>query len=280
MNDLDLPSRRELPADVRDRIRTAVHAEPPTPRAVRWRAPLAVAASVAVLVAAAVLAVRPADDVQAGAAEPITSGDLTLTQPDAQTEEDLDRCADVVAGSPLAYLYAPRETWVPVFTVRRQLPRGDVMTVTEGNPPTTTLVASEREEVRIVAFRQKDDQPVFCEFWQNSVLLSYPGAPPITLARNDDADIHAVYWGHPHSILVGVARGVTAMDSRLLPSGERPASTLPTLVHDGLFAMQTEGLVMQDRVEVVGYDSAGRTAVSGGRAFDQTISWPVGAGFD
>jgi hypothetical protein len=273
MNELNLPQHCELPDDVRDRIRTAVHADADSPaaRTVRWRAPLAVAAGVAALVAATVVVVLPVDDLQTGSQPPVLrSGDLTLTQPDTRTDADLDRCAEVVAASPQAHKYTPRETWVPVFTVRR-----DVSPTTV--PGTAEPTGTEVTEVRVVAFRQGGDKPVFCTFRGDWIMLSDPDSEPITMAKNDRADIYVVSWLMPDPILVGVAQGVTAMDGRVVPSHDpSQISTTPApLVQDGLFAMEA-GISTGDRVEVVGY-RAGETVVSGGRAFDQSIEWLAGA---
>jgi hypothetical protein len=279
MNELNLPPRRELPDDVRDRIRTAVHAESPPARTSRWRAPLAVAAGVAALVAATLVIVRPADDLQVGTQPPVPvrSGDLTLTQPDAKTDKDLDRCAAVVAKSPQAHKYTPRDTWAPVFTVHRDILEHGPMTPDDIEPPSPTKVG----EARVVAFRQAGDQPVFCEIYQDTVTLSDPNPdyPLVTLAKNDDADIHVVFMTHRTNIMFGVAQGVTALDSKIVPYHDlRQVSENPAaLVQDGLFALQTDKLVTQDRVEVVGLDSAKAIVVSGGHAFDQSIIWPAGA---
>lgn len=278
MNELNLPPRRELPDDVRDRIRTAVHAESPPARTVRWRAPLAVAAGVAALVAA-VIVVRPADDPQTATQPPVPvrSGDLTLTQPDAQTDKDLDRCAAVAAKSPRAHTYSPRDTWVPVFTVHRDILEYGPMTPADTEPPSPTKAG----ESRVVAFRQAGDKPVFCEIYQDWITLSDPAPdyPLVTLAKNEDVDIHVEFMPHRSNIMLGVAQGVTALDSRIVPYHDlrQVSENPPALVQDGLFALQTDKLVTQDRVEVVGYDSAKVIVVSGGHAFDQSIIWPAGA---
>jgi hypothetical protein len=83
MNDLDLPPRRTLPPDARERLRdTALAAGPHRSRADRYRGPVAVAAGVAVIAAAAIGVLQPdGTDDPAGVGSAITS-----TQPPSADE--------------------------------------------------------------------------------------------------------------------------------------------------------------------------------------------------
>lgn len=105
MNDLDLPPRRTMPTDVRDRLRAGLHAEPaPTSRT---RAPLAVAAGVAVLAvgAAVVFQSGGAPDVRAGTAP--TSSAESSTEPSQATPDNaevLRRCLTAQGTDPTGWV--------------------------------------------------------------------------------------------------------------------------------------------------------------------------------
>jgi hypothetical protein len=268
MNDLDLPPRRTLPPAVRDRIRTTVNAE--TPRS-RYRAPLSVAAAVVALVAGAVIigqsTVGPPDDYRAGTTPPTatvpgTDPLLTVTQPNAQSREDLDHCWAAVEASPRVGEYAPRSAWRPVFTVTRARPLGD------------------GSLVRVTAFRDHTDTPGSCEIgevigpgstrsWMATV--SDPSAEPIPLATGGGADIYAVSFSH--GLLVGVARGVDSVRFDLTnphpDTGEPVRSNPPPVFQDGLFLVEVGGLHVGSVVGATGLDGDGNEVVSGEWAYDE-----------
>jgi hypothetical protein len=282
MNDLDLPPRRTLPPEVRDRIRTTVNAEE-KPRS-RYKAPLSVAAAVAVLAAGAVVISQSiagtSDGHRAGTTPdssvtvvPGSDPELTVTQPNAQSDEDLDLCWAAVAASPQAGEFAPRETWQPVFTVTRARPGG-----------TGGLL-------RVTAFREHGDKPGFCEVFEVTgpgettswgATVSSPSAEPIPLAASGGADIHAVYFSH--GLMAGVAQGVDSVkfDVRIPhpDTGEDVHYSPPPVVQDGLFFVEIGGLSpgtaiagghpgVSSTVSTTGLDGDGTEVTSGEWPYDE-----------
>jgi hypothetical protein len=272
MNDLDLPARRTLSPEARDRIRTRVNVE--TPRS-RYKAPLSVAAAVAALVAGAVIigpsttgtqdgnragtpasyqtsATKPSD----GATVPESAPVLSVIQPNTQTGEDLDHCWDAVQASPRASEFAPRSAWQPVFTVARSAPlaTGGVL--------------------RVTAFRENGDKPGFCEIsevhgpgsstsW--SATVSDPSAAPIPLATGGGADIHAVYFSH--GLMAGVAQGVDSaaflMTTPFPDTGAPGLSMAEPVLQDGLFVVEVGGLSPATAVAGGHPDASSSVAVTG-----------------
>lgn len=248
MNDLDLPPRRTLPPEVRDRIRTAIDVE--TPPAARRRAPLAVAAGVALLIAG-IVAVQsttgPPDAPRSG------SQKLSVVTPDSQTAEDLDRCADVATASPRASEFAPRSEWLPVFTATR----GDT---------------------RIVAFRTNDTEPMFCELDTDTITVSDPEAAPMEIAEglNGTTLIYALYLS-PAGLVAGVAKDVRGLECWVTSSDLKMRAVEPPILRDELFVMDVSALDPGDRVEVLGRDSAGIGVANGWLTYDPAEVRPVGA---
>lgn len=97
MNDLGLPPDRDLPSQVRDRIHANVRAGMNQPHRHRLRAPLGIAAAVAVLVG--------------GAAYVGGVGGSTDTPVAAATAATLDRCWAAVQDSGKAEAFPAREEW-------------------------------------------------------------------------------------------------------------------------------------------------------------------------
>jgi hypothetical protein len=260
MNELDLPPRRELPSEVRDRIRTAVHADTAAPRKARHRAPLAVAASVTVLVAG-LIALRPladsSNDVGAGSglqlADPVRVGPFTVTP--SAPGEDMDNCASVAALSPRSREFAPFEP-DPVFTATR------------------------RDGDRIIAFRTRDGAPGFCELDSDTATLSDPAGARITMADEDNAQVLAFYLS-PSGLLAGVARGVTALEFWGIEPTQgdvaMPSSLATPVFEDDLFVVEVGELAPGEVVEVLGRNSAGASVVTGSFTYDPSTVPPIGA---
>lgn len=144
MNDLNLPPRRPLPPDTRDRLRTRVIGGP-APRRAWTRVPLAAAAAVAVLAAGAVIVAQSVG----GDPDPATPPAPTTPAPPAEAE----RCdqASVIAG--MEGLYPDVDKW------RR------VAEVSEG-------------EVTVTAYRDLGGNPFFCVTTSTSVVISNPDNKP------------------------------------------------------------------------------------------------------
>ncbi|MEQ0563933.1 hypothetical protein ABJI51_33045 [Amycolatopsis sp. NEAU-NG30] len=152
-NDLGLPPRRELPDDVRARLRAEVRRGMASRRPSRaWYA--AAAAAVVLLAAGAVVATQVirqpvATPGPAPAPDP-GPGDLTLDTQVATTA--LDRCWAAVQSAGKADRVPPRAEWVPLFTEVLQ---------------TDAVVAATAA-----------GKPLFCETTETTVTLSDPGATP------------------------------------------------------------------------------------------------------
>ncbi|MEA5362250.1 hypothetical protein VA596_22125 [Amycolatopsis sp., V23-08] len=142
-----LPARRELPDDVRDRLRANLRegiAKPPRKTHVWYAA----AAAVLVLAAGAVVVTRqlrpPADTA------PALTGGLTLDA--GLATASLDRCWAAVRAAGKTDRVPPRAEWVPLFTAEQ-----------EGDAVVAATAAG---------------KPMFCETTGTTVTLSDPGATP------------------------------------------------------------------------------------------------------
>ena len=272
MNDLNLPPRRTMPPEVRDRLRTRVFTdEQPT----RLRAPLAAAAGVAVLAAGAMIvsqsvAGTPADYRPgtsptstttsatpetpetawpvAGAAGPL----LRIRPPDAHSADDLDRCGAVAAASPRAGEFAPRSSWQPVFTVSRQ-------------------------NHRITAYREYGGKPGFCDVTATTATVSDPSAEPMDLGVNggiQPINTDGLYLSDS-GLLNGVAQGYPELGFAIVHDGERRLAR-PTLRNE-LFVVDLSGLVDGDVLEVRAFAGDGSVLASGETTFRTANVRPVGA---
>lgn len=138
MSDLNLPPRRPMPPEVRERLRTRL-AEPPRPtRLTRARAPLVAAAAVAVLALGAVLV--------AGYGSP------PPTPPSSQPVPPLERCWNTLLDEGKADRY-------PAFSTWRQ-------------------VATDRTRTSVITSVLADEKPIFCVTTDSSVTVTDPTAPP------------------------------------------------------------------------------------------------------
>lgn len=267
MNDLDLPPRRTLPPEVRDRIRTRVARTTPPSWAVRHRAPLSVAAAIAavavVAAGAVVISQSVAGDFRSGETPPEVSTyqalprpTVDLIPPNAETTKDLDHCGAAVEASARANEFAPRSAWEPVFTV-----------VQKG--------------VRITAFREYGGKPGFCEIDSGTTArVSDPSAEPMPLAMDGGADIYALYLS-PNGLLAGVAQGVAFTEFSVTgidPSNgaDVNANALPAS-QDELFVVDVGELTQGNKINVNGFDDQGKIVVSGEWTFSPAKVRPIGA---
>jgi hypothetical protein len=268
MNDLDLPPRRTLPPEVRERIRTRVLPPAAAPSwTVRHRAPLSVAAAVAVVAAGAVIIGQSVagtpDDFRAGEAPPTTSPVTYEAQPipavdpvppDARTTEDLDHCGTVAEASPRAREFAPRSSWEPEFTVVRG-------------------------EVRITAFREYGGKPAFCEIDGTTATVSDPSAEPMGFAMGPGIDMYALYLS-PNGLLAGVAQGVSNLEfavTNVDPNGAHARSKATPAFQDELFVVDVGGLAQGSTISVNGLDTEGKVMLGGEWPYDAAKVRPVGA---
>jgi hypothetical protein len=272
MNELDLPPRRTLPPEIRDRIRTGTRLEDPPSRTVRYRAPLSVAAGVAVLVAGAIVIGQSVngtpDDFRPGATPPVTSAtsasptittpapgpppSLPAMAPDAQTAADLDRCGAAVAGSQYADRYTPRATWQPAFTVG--------------------LGAVVSGDITLIAIPEKGGGPLFCEVTsRGGVSVSLPGADSVMLGANGIARVEALYLSQ-NGLIAGVAHGVAFLDLEFVDidpaTGNGYAQAAPLELRDGVFVASINVFSAGDRLRVTGRDKEGNTLVTGEIEYD------------
>lgn len=260
MNALDLPPRRPLPRETRDRIRRSVDTGIAGPGR-RSRAPLAAAAAVAVLALGAVVVARwapgPSPEHPAATPPPTPAPNsaptlapspappVTMALPGTRTYEDLDHCADVVVASPRTSEFAPRAEWRPVFT------------------------ATAPDGARITAFSAEDGTPAFCEVTATTATVSDPtaewGPVAVTPEHLSPASVHGVYLS-PTGLLAGVAAGADALEFSIVRPAGRRMAILPVgtpAVRDGLFVVNLGECGADDHVNVVGRDREGMAVVRG-----------------
>lgn len=252
MNTLDLPPRRPLPRETRDRIRRSVDTGTAGPRR-RTQAPLAAAAAVALLAVGVVIGTRLAPGPQDGHPPAATTSSpgggsvvqpVTMVLPDTRTREDLDHCADVVAASPRAGEFAPRGEWRPKFT------------------------ATAPDGARITAFLGVGGKPAFCEVTDTTATVSDPTADAVPVASSPEnmspASVFAVYLS-PTGVLAGFAHGVDALEFSLLREMDIVPVSAPAF-RQGLFVVNLGGFRTGESVEVIGRNSQGLSVVSGALA--------------
>ncbi|TCO49901.1 hypothetical protein [Actinocrispum wychmicini] len=158
MSDFFPPPRREMPPEVRDRLRRKLWRELDRParfRVSRVRAPLAAAISVTVL-AAAVSLVAAQSTPTAEDAGPATAqapvGEVSASGATDHSSADLDRCFNAAKASPAAATFPDRPQWTVSFT-------------------------AELNGVEVTAARA-GGKPLFCESTLTTVTLSNPSAEP------------------------------------------------------------------------------------------------------
>jgi hypothetical protein len=268
MNELNLPPHRTLPPEAAERMRAKVFAEH---RPARLRAPLAVAAGVAVLAAGAMIVSQSVagtpDDYRPGITPPTTSATssgpaapppeaepdlrLTATVPDARTTEDLDRCGAAAAASDRADEFAPRSAWQAMYTVSA---RGH----------------------RITAFAEYGGKPGFCDVTATTATVSDPSAETMNLgiAGSEPVTVDGLYVSET-CLLGGVAQGMPELGMAITHDGER-RFTKP-VVRDETFVVDLGTPVAGDLIEVWAFDDDGNVLASGRWTFDPAQVRPAGA---
>jgi hypothetical protein len=272
MNDLDLPSRKALPPEVRDRIRGVTDsgaAESPSRH--RYRGPLAVAAGVAVLAAGAVMVTQSTgrDSVGVGST-PTSSSQSSQSPPDVYvappptvvSADDpvvtaaLDRCGAAVEASPRAFEFPPRSAWQPVYGV-------------------------EMNGQFVVPYREYGGKPGVCATTATTATVSDPSHEPMDLGQPDDRAGQPSYtysgllYLPETGVLAGFAQGVETMAVTVDdPSGVRiriPAQTLA----DELFVVGVGTLADGERIHSVVSYPGGSDEFE--LVFDSAKVRPVGA---
>lgn len=278
MSSLTPPPRRPLPPQTRARIRarvTAGLAPASVTRMNRLRAPLAAAASVAVLAAGAAIVAQSVGghgDGSIGVASsssrpagPTTSGSGRPTRPAgpppqllpptaAGIAEALDRCAAVAAASPRVREFAPRQAWQPVYAI-------------------------ERDGHRIVAFKEYGGKPGFCDVTSRTATVSDPSAEPMSLGKQDIPgsqafDYYALYLSEA-GVLAGVAQGVTGLRF-FLQTRTHGADVTPVL-RDEVFMAEIGTLNDGDFIGTTALGERNEVLAGSGIEFDSSRVRPVGA---
>jgi hypothetical protein len=227
MNELDLPEHRALPEAVRDRIRDRVMGElvKRPNRWLRWpnglRPPLAVAASVSVLAAGAVIVAQSVGgsggDVGATPPPtPITTG-ATLNHQEADGE--LDRCWEAMRRQ--GRQFPPRSHWQPVFNYDYN-----------------------RFQVKMVAARA-DDKPLFCETTHTTATVSDPNATPAYAAGTRTGTVLTTRLGTIAGVVDPSWQGVWSKGS-----DDQAEWQNVTIVKDGLFLILPDFKTSRDEVDV------------------------------
>ncbi|MCP2170207.1 hypothetical protein [Goodfellowiella coeruleoviolacea] len=202
MNDkFELPPRRRLPDEIRQRMRTRVWeglGEPDQrPRwtvTVRGRAPIAVAAAVVVLVAGGVTLLQ---SVQGGGGQPTAGGQATTTRPSQQlgpllvpgvAQSAVDKCQAVAFAQTTPGDYAEPDRWRPRFSV--SLPGREVAVFDAAGP-------------------------VFCELTRTTVTVSPAVAAPQVLdvsAPASAARVTSLFQTANHTLAGTVDSQVTGLE--------------------------------------------------------------------
>jgi hypothetical protein len=265
MNELNLPPHRPLPPQVRDRLRGRLFAPD---RSSRLRAPLAAAAGVAVLAAGAMMVsqsvagtladYRPGTPptstttstaVPAPPSPPIPPPDVT--EPDARTAADLDRCGAVAAASERAAEFAPRSTWRPLYTVSR---RGH----------------------RVTAYTEGGGKPGFCDVTATTATVSDPSAETMNLVVPDQEPltVDGLYLS-AGGLLAGIAQGAEELGMAIDRDGVK-RFTVPVL-RDETFVVDVGALVDGDSLEVWVMDGNRNVLATGTTVYERASVRPVGA---
>lgn len=237
MNDLDLPPRRTLPPEVRNRIRHGMNAEAPRSR---YKAPLSVAAAVVVLAAAAAMIVQssPPSTTPADRLRPTTTS--TVNGPPTDSEL-MDDCARVIEASPLADEYPARSTWY-----------------------WNQIIGISLLDTGIIVFHAAD-QVFFCEINDGVASVSPPDAPRVPLASGAGGTVYGLYVT-PGGFLVGLADGLGGLRMEFETGGQNSGEQPP--VHNDVFFALVPGLVEGGTVHVTGRDQAGNVVVTGDFTYD------------
>lgn len=217
-DELKLPNRRPLPPEVRDRLRLRVMTELDAPR--RWaarldraRPPLAVAASVAVLAAGAMIVAQTVHDSSGVTGDTRTTttsarSGATLNHPEADGE--LDRCWSALQRRGRAAQFPHRRTWHPVFNY--------------------TFPGS----VRVTAARA-EGKPLFCETTYTTATVSDVNAAPSYVAGYQTAAMLITGLGTVAGVVDPSWRGIAGR-------GQNPTWRAPATAKDGLFLLHGKAI--------------------------------------
>jgi hypothetical protein len=211
--ELKLTDHRPLPPEVRDRLRikvmTGLDAPPRwSSRLARARPPLAVAASVAVLAAGAMIVAQSVHGYSGGTggtrttAPSTTSAGATLNHPEADGE--LDRCWRALQQRGRAAQFPNRRTWQPVFNY------------TFG-------------PVKVTAARAAG-KPLFCETTYTTATVSDVNATPAYVQGRQTGAVLTTGLGTVAGVVDPSWQGIWA-------KGENPAWQAPATAKDGLFLL-------------------------------------------
>jgi hypothetical protein len=227
MNDqLELPPRRALPPQTRERIRRRVMAagaaEPHSGGRRHPGRPLWVAAAVLLLAAGAVVGGQALRDPGGG----VAPGTGTAEAPESESEltagpvlqADVDRCWAAMSSRGVSD--KDREQSNARFAV--PLAGRKLIVFDSGGEPAV---------------------PQFCELTRTTAVLSDPAAPPRELARTDDGSLLASTFSSPSATIAGTAppRLDRLRATYRSPDG-RHSVPAATLVDDGLFVIQPIGI--------------------------------------
>jgi hypothetical protein len=218
-DELKLPSFQPLPPEVRDRLRQRVMTELDAPR--RWasrldraRPPLAVAASVAVLAAGAMIVAQTVHDSSGGTgdtttttAPSATSGGATLNHPEADGE--LDRCWYALQQRGRAAQFPHRRTWHPVFNY------------TDG-------------AVKVTAARAAG-KPLFCETTYTTATVSDVNATPAYVQGRQTGAVLTTGLGTVAGVVDPSWRGIAGR-------GKNPTWWASATTKDGLFLFRGKAI--------------------------------------
>jgi len=220
MNDLELPPRRSLPPEVRDRIRGVTDsgfAEPS--RRQRHRGPLAVAAGVAVLAAGAVMVTQSTGDRSGTVTTPPTTSTTSAsatTAPSPLAQDALNRCWAVLND------------------------RGD----TPAPDPWRWVVDQQSPGVYAVA-AMAGSQPVFCQVTANTVTVTDPDRAPVYAPGTRTA----VLLHTAEGVIAGVADPAWTRVGLLIDDSDGRTAA-PTIQEKGLFLWNGDDDAVDATIEV------------------------------
>ncbi|MEV4312230.1 hypothetical protein [Actinocrispum sp. NPDC049592] len=206
--------RREMPPEVRDRLRRRLWRELDRPAGFldRARAPLAAAAGVAVLAAGAVIVAQAVPPRQSAASDGQGSVEAprspSISDDVAVANAELDRCYAAARTSPQSGAYPDRPEWTPSFSAEV----GGI----------------------VVTAARADGKPLFCESTLTSVTISNPSAEPAYAAGSGTGALFATSNGTVAGVLDS---SWEAFDITSADTGEEMLA--PPEKGDGMFVAYT-----------------------------------------
>ncbi|MFD8500867.1 hypothetical protein [Amycolatopsis sp. NPDC059657] len=224
MNDIELPPRRELPPELRARLRSDLRRGMFKEKRTRAK-PLAAVAAAVLLFGGVAVGVHALRDEPGELISPAIPPGLHLDKPLA--ERTLDRCWNALRAEKKTGSYPKRSLWVPVFT------KTDM-------------------GITVVAARA-NGKPLFCEASSTSVTLSDPNA----LLTMPGVALHADGY-----VVAGVAdpewgKVRLSVLPKAMPEPERSASVGETELGDGLFVILSPARLDERVVALLGKADGG-----------------------